>query len=109
MAKVNIEFDTISKEISVSVGGKAVAGVCGINFYSSYDDKDEFRCQIMTQAEDEENDMKSYTSLVASEAAAAKDLPASEHEGFSLLSSAGQDAGVEVQKHIAAYFGLAKV
>lgn len=65
MAKISMSFDTVSKELSVEVDGVAVADCTGINIFPSWDDEDEYRCSIMTCKEDEANDMRILTNLVA--------------------------------------------
>ncbi|MBY0525592.1 MAG: hypothetical protein K2R98_19460 [Gemmataceae bacterium] len=67
MAKINVEFDTKDKSLSVSMDGKAMANVAGISLYQSYDDEDEFRCNVVMATKDDTNDIRTVTSIYASE------------------------------------------
>lgn len=74
MAKIVTSFDTVSKELEVSIDGSAVANVVGVEMYPSWDDPDEFRCCVVTSSKDESNDIRSVTQLCASETPRAKEL-----------------------------------
>ncbi len=67
MSKITVEFDTIEKTLDVMLDGKTMPNVCGVDICSSYDDEDEFRCNIMQQSKDEANGIKTYTNVIAAE------------------------------------------
>lgn len=72
MAKVNVEFDTLDKTLSLSVDGKAVNDVAYVSMgkrYGSYGKGDEasFSCCFETSVKDEENDMNTCVRVCASE------------------------------------------
>lgn len=67
MAKIAVSFDTVEKTMKVTIDGKAIDNVSCASFYcNSYEPGEEFRCQIQTMMKDEDNDMNSYTNLMAS-------------------------------------------
>lgn len=94
MAKITAEFDTNSKELSVSVDGKAVDNIYAFTVDKCYDD-DGFCCSLMTLVKDEQNDTRTVTRMVASQS---RDLPAIasqavasvEYPGFVQVVTAGQ-------------------
>lgn len=67
MAKITVEFDTVTKEAKFAVDGAALANVQDVCFYASYDDPDEYRMNIGMVAKDDEHDLRMYTSLSAME------------------------------------------
>ena len=67
MAKFICEFDSVTKEASVLVDGVPMANVVGFNMGSSWDDDDEFMCDIVTRTKDEANDMVTIQRVMASE------------------------------------------
>lgn len=110
MAKISIEFDTKTKELTAAIDGKAVANVVSVQMYPSWDDDDEFRCVITTAAEDEETDIKSITNLVASETPQAKTLiaaktGAAESVMFPGFVESKSTMESKALKDIVAYFG----
>lgn len=74
MAKIILDFDTVTKELEVTIDGVDVEDVINAEFYQSYDDKEEFNCGITTSKKDETNDMRMYTRLVAAETKAGQNL-----------------------------------
>jgi hypothetical protein len=70
MAKVNVEFDTVEKTISVKLDGKQVPDVVGVNLQKSYyseANEDAFSCSIVSMTKDEDNDTRTYTQVMAKE------------------------------------------
>lgn len=65
MAKVNVEFDTVEKTISVSINGQSIDDASEVVFHKDYED--EWCCSVLTMSHDEENDLRSYTRLSANE------------------------------------------
>ena len=72
MAKINIEFDTKSKELSLTLDGKAVENVQSVSlskmmdYYSdSSSDKNEFSFSVLTQDKNEADGYKTYTHILA--------------------------------------------
>ncbi len=69
MAKINLEFDTETKDLSVKIDGVDVPNVISVELYpGSLDgyDVDEYRCSITTQMMDEEKDINTFTRMSAS-------------------------------------------
>jgi hypothetical protein len=73
MALITVSHDTNSKEMKVSIDGKELSNVRGVNIYPSYEDEDEYRCVISTMSEDEDTEIKTFTQIIASETLQAKD------------------------------------
>lgn len=63
MAKLVIEFDTVSKVGSASMDGAAIPNFLGAHFYG--DSKGKFGCEVVSGAKDEDNDMWSVTRVCA--------------------------------------------
>lgn len=85
MAKVNVLFDTVEKTMVTTIDGKAVDNVRAANFSLSYEEEGEFHCCITTAVEDDDNDIRTWTQLCASESVEAKafeQTKASQFEGF---------------------------
>lgn len=115
MAKINIEFDTVSKDMSATIDGKTLDNVHGASFYN-YGMGDDFSCEICTCQRDEENGMSTHTRVIASESIDGKklndflvneDIP-----GFKIIQTEGVKAAEKtkkidvVNKSVAAYFGV---
>lgn len=104
MAKISVEFDTTEKTLSCSIDGQAVADVMECSF-GRYMDEDDFRCSITTRAEDEANDMRTYTHMCASQSRAAKEsdpslvIP-STHPDFVFLALSKPTLAEQVQKFL---------
>lgn len=98
MATVSVSFDTVTKALSVTVDGKAIADVDSVNIYKrySYDDEDDkgFMCSVETRSEDKGEGTMTFTRLCASESVEAKrlaDLPVpSDIPGFVLTEAKGK-------------------
>ena len=77
MAKVNVEFDTKTKELSVSLDGKSVPNVNGISLSKSYySDEEEFSMCLMTldRTKSESDGYSSMTQICAKQAKEAKEM-----------------------------------
>lgn len=107
MAKVNIEFDTVDKTMSVNVDGAVVDNV--VEAYVarkySYDEEDdvEYSCSVTTSVKDEESYIHTITRLAASEstegkAAASQGAAPALVDGFLVVSSTSK-----VHEDIASY------
>lgn len=98
MAKIIAEFDTNSKELTVSVDGTAVDNIYALSVDKCYDDEG-FCCSLMTLVKDEANDTRTVTRMVASES---RDLPAVanqavasvKHPGFVEVVQAGSNINI---------------
>lgn len=102
MAKVNIDFDTKTKEISVTFDGKAVDNVYAVSLSKSYyaDDDVEtenpFSLNLMTMdsTKQEDEGYRQMQQICASESVEAKEAlqagaaPHPDHPGFLLLRKA---------------------
>lgn len=110
MAKITCEFDTQSKDLTVAIDGKAVDNVIGVNFYPrGYDgDGDDYSCAVTTKEHNEDEDIKTYTNLIASETAQAKDMvqkaQASESEQFPGFVAAKDTSKSKAHQDIAGFF-----
>lgn len=77
MAKILITVDTEENTLDVNVGGQSVPNVknvsinCGPSYYEQ--DESEVCVNIMSYEEDEENDIKRFTTLVARDSADGRD------------------------------------
>lgn len=80
MAKVAVSFDTNDKTLSVTIDGKAVADVYGVDIYRCFDTDSEYRCSIMSETKDPVHDMYTQTRLYASKSTEAKLLSATASE-----------------------------
>lgn len=82
MAKISCEFDTKEKTLAVTIDGKAVDNVYGVNLAKGYSDESGFYCDVMTLSEDKENDIRTMTRLMASESKDAKEQVATASQQF---------------------------
>jgi hypothetical protein len=101
MAKILIEFDTNEKTLAATIDGKPVDNVVEVSFCVGYDDKDEYRCCLMTKETNDEHDIQTYTHLRASESIDAKGVDASPSDIAGFVKS---DAGNSLRQAIANYF-----
>ena len=97
MAKVNVEFDTKTKELSVTFDGKAVANVYGISlsksYYSDSDNENPYSLNLMTldATQQKEEGYQSMQQIVAKDSSDAGDAVKQgagthpEHSDFLLL------------------------
>jgi hypothetical protein len=119
MAKINIEFDTITKQLDAAIDGMSVENVRCVDICVSYDDDDEYRCCITTIDEDEATNIKSYVQMMASEipAASIEGAVASNFSGFVIKPSTAAPASpaheaatpqTRLCDDVAKYFGLKK-
>lgn len=67
MAKINIEFDTVSKEMSVMKDGVAISDICYVSAHKSYDEPGKFSVSIESETVDKEQKMTVRTVVYASE------------------------------------------
>lgn len=103
MAKMSIEFDTKTKDLTCKVDGKVVTNVTGIYIFPSYDDNDTYRCEIGTSVKDDESEIRTHTTLVASESSVSKDgVESKDFPGFaSVRVEADNPVIAEIQKYFA--------
>ena len=71
MSKINVQFDTVEKTLSVNIDGKTLDNVTSVNFGQCYDYIDgkynpdgDMNCSISMQ--EDNDDMKIYHTLMAS-------------------------------------------
>lgn len=67
MSKINIEFDTVSKDMVVMKDGQAISEVCYVHVGKSYSEEGKFSISIETEKEDKEQKMYVRTVVYASE------------------------------------------
>lgn len=118
MAKINIEFDTVSKDMSAVIDGKKLENVHGASFYNygGYGGGDDFSCEICTCQRDEENGMATHTRVVASESIDGKKLEDylvnEDIPEFKIVQTDGIATAEKTQKtsnlvkSVASYFGV---
>lgn len=66
MAKITVEFDTMSKEVAVMMDGTKLDNVCYVEVSPSWEEKDEMQISVVTRMEDEASDVTTMTRLMAS-------------------------------------------
>jgi len=66
MAKIIAEFDTQEKTLVVRMDGQVVDNVVGARFETSYGDEDDYCCSVTTLDRNEDEDMRTYTQVLAS-------------------------------------------
>lgn len=74
MAKITIDFDTITKLAVVTVDGEALDNVTSASLYQSYDydgdgnawDPKKYSLSVSTRSKDKDKGIHTYTSLTAS-------------------------------------------
>jgi hypothetical protein len=64
MATILTSFDTVTKELSVTMDGKAVADVTEVFIGRGYGEGG-YGCQVTTKTKDEKQDLVTYTHTVA--------------------------------------------
>ena len=64
MAKINVEFDTKDKVLSVSMDGKDIGNVSSVEFFSGYDD-DKFHGSITTIEKMDDDDIHKIMRISA--------------------------------------------
>jgi hypothetical protein len=78
MAKLNIEFDTSTKELSVSFDGKKLDNVYSVSLSKAYgygeDEENKFGCSLMTMDEYKDDGYRHMTHLVAKNSSEAEKL-----------------------------------
>ena len=75
MAKINFEMDTVDKTYTLTIDGKPVENVCSISAYMDYpydndgdgDEDDKCCITINTHVRDEDEGMRTCTSISAAE------------------------------------------
>src|SRR5688572_20481063 len=107
MSKVNIQYDTSTKEISVKIDGEELADVCSVSFYPEYSygeeaEESKLVCSIVTKSEDEDNGVQKSTHYYVGSSAEAKAINKS--EAITDLPGFVGQASLDVSKHIADYF-----
>lgn len=74
MAEINAVFDTVTKAFSVSMDGKKLTDVVGLNIYKRYHDPieeqeaQEYFIELRAMKEDESNDVRTCTTIYANKA-----------------------------------------
>lgn len=96
MAKISIQYDTKEKTLAVTMDGKAVDNVAGAYLGKgySYDEPEDYRCELTMMTQNEDDDYYTMTRIVASDTPAGQklgDAPESkEVPGFKVAESATQ-------------------
>lgn len=74
MAKINIEFDTSTKEMTVSMDGKALPNVMSVGIYKGYGGEEDYSCSIMTKEDYNDDGYQWYQQIVARNSGMAKKM-----------------------------------
>lgn len=69
MSKINIEFDTVSKDMVIMKDGQAMSEVCYVHIGKSYNEDGKFAISIETEKEDKEQKVYVRTVVYATETA----------------------------------------
>jgi hypothetical protein len=111
MAKVTITADTETDELEVAIGGEVVPNVryISISYGPTYEDplELEVNVNISTYEEDEANDVKRYTTLIAKDTKPGKEAVQAgaklhkKYREFAMLHDSNK-----FKKDIAEYFGV---
>lgn len=101
MAKMTMTFDTVTKEFEVAIDGAKVDNCVSLSVYPSWEEKDEFRCCILTRSKDEVSDMEVMTQICASESKkdVCLDFQPSKFDGF-------VQAKENIKQSISSLFGV---
>lgn len=93
MAKIIVEFDTVSKTANASIDGKSVDNFKGVSVYGGY--KRDFTIELVSGMEDEDNEIHYMTRVCADDGTLKKK---DEDEEIKLDE--------QVQSEILSYFGI---
>ena len=78
MATISVVFDTVAKSMTATMDGNAIADCCGVMFERDWEEKSEYCCCIMTSAEDEVNDVRTVTRMMASTSVPSPAIPSAD-------------------------------
>lgn len=67
MSKINIEFDTVEKTLSVTKDGAVLTDICYATVYKSYEGDGKFCLSVESEQKDEEQKTATRTVIYASE------------------------------------------
>ncbi len=73
MAIITCKYDTKAKTMAVQMDEQEIANVRECSFGNYMDDED-YACRIVTSSHDKENDVRTYTHMVAAESPRGKKL-----------------------------------
>lgn len=82
MAKISAEFDTQTKELTITMDGKTIDNVQSVclskagSYYEDNSDKKEFGMSIMTLSKNKDEKYDNYNQIVASESKEGKEAVA---------------------------------
>lgn len=86
MAKILIEFDTVTKLATASMDGVAIPNLSSVGIYQRYQESDDdpvlFSCSVQSMTEDEEHKTTKVESVYASEQTSPKEKIAKDIEEF---------------------------
>lgn len=98
MAKISIEFDTVSKKMELTFDGQSVDNVVGVDISRSFmagdGDGDEYCCCITTREKSDEEDHTVMTQILAAQSDAFKvsrgEVETKAHRDIQQFFSGGQ-------------------
>jgi len=67
MSKINIEFDTVTKEMIVTKDGDSLSDVCYVSIHRSYEEEGKFSICVESEQKNEEQKMATRTTIYASD------------------------------------------
>lgn len=67
MAKFNIEFDTMTKMLSVTKDGELIENVTDVTAFKSYEENGEYCIRLSQKSEDESSDITTYIMTSAND------------------------------------------
>jgi hypothetical protein len=66
MAKINVSFDTITKEFNVLFNGQTMPNVQYVSIYNDYDNPDKAHIEVSMREESKDDGVVVYTNVSAS-------------------------------------------
>jgi hypothetical protein len=67
MAKINVEFDTKDKALEVTMDGKKIKDVIGVDFFNRFDGEGKFFAEIRTEKPNDDDGIIIVTRIMAEE------------------------------------------
>jgi Ni,Fe-hydrogenase III component G len=65
MSKINIEFDTADKSVSIMVDGEKMDNIDGVYIYKRYDSENKYYIELSSYEHNKENEISKTTRICA--------------------------------------------
>jgi hypothetical protein len=75
MATINVVFDTKEKTLDVTMDGKKMKNVTGVDFMARYDEKDKFYAEIRSEDPNKDDDIIVVTRVIANKEIEVEEIP----------------------------------